>query len=181
MFKLTRWEKIYYPTYRAVVRFYDFFRYDIHQGVGNLIRWFPVIWRDRDYDEHYLFAVMKKKLRQMAKCQKIGPTMSGEETAKKMNICVNLLDRLMKSDYDVEALRKVEEKWGELIDISSPNPDNRGYYEFKMKYENVKTPKDEEESRKMSRRETKLGDARQQYDKDYLFDIIKKHIFGWWN
>jgi hypothetical protein len=33
------------------------------QGVKNIAYWFPVIWKDRDWDGHYIYEVMKHKLR----------------------------------------------------------------------------------------------------------------------
>jgi hypothetical protein len=34
----------------------------IKQGVKNLIYWFPIIWKDRNWDSHYIFEIMKHKL-----------------------------------------------------------------------------------------------------------------------
>lgn len=37
------------------------------RGIKNLIRWFPVIWQDRDWDRGYLYILMETKLNQMQK------------------------------------------------------------------------------------------------------------------
>ena len=31
-------------------------------GVKNIIYWFPIIWKDRNWDSHYIFELMKHKL-----------------------------------------------------------------------------------------------------------------------
>ena len=40
---------------------------DLYQGIKNLVRWFPIIWRDRDWDDHYIFEVLKFKLKNQSK------------------------------------------------------------------------------------------------------------------
>ena len=43
--------------------------YDLRYGVENLVRWFPVIWQDRDWDGAYLARIISKKAGQMAHLQ----------------------------------------------------------------------------------------------------------------
>ena len=31
-------------------------------GIKNLIKWFPIIWKDRDWDYYYIMEIYKKKL-----------------------------------------------------------------------------------------------------------------------
>ena len=31
-------------------------------GVKNIIYWFPIIWKDRNWDSHYIFEIIKHKL-----------------------------------------------------------------------------------------------------------------------
>jgi len=35
---------------------------DFAKGVKNLVRWFPTIWRDRDWDDHFIWVLLEKKL-----------------------------------------------------------------------------------------------------------------------
>jgi hypothetical protein len=35
---------------------------DLILGIKNLIRWFPIVWNDRDWDFHYMMLFIKKKL-----------------------------------------------------------------------------------------------------------------------
>ena len=35
---------------------------DIKQGFKNLWKWLPVIWKDRDWDTHFIYELLKKKL-----------------------------------------------------------------------------------------------------------------------
>jgi len=48
---------------------YTYLRYDIPYGVRNLVRWFPIIWQDRDWDGAYLARIIAKKAGQLAHLQ----------------------------------------------------------------------------------------------------------------
>ena len=57
-------------TFDKVIRWikYDakYLHLDIIRGVKNLIRWFPTIWKDRDYDHFYIYEVLRVKLEKQA-------------------------------------------------------------------------------------------------------------------
>ncbi len=36
---------------------------DLKQGFINLKRWFPIIWKDRDWDDDYIFVLLEEKLK----------------------------------------------------------------------------------------------------------------------
>lgn len=87
--------------FKAKVRnTWDFFRYDIHQGIGNLITWFPIIWQDRDWDWEYLATMMEKKLRHMYELEtRYGYHTTSKRDARNQLICATLLKRLMDDNY----------------------------------------------------------------------------------
>ena len=35
-------------------------------GIKNICKWFPVIWKDRDWDDSFLFEIIKFKISKMA-------------------------------------------------------------------------------------------------------------------
>jgi hypothetical protein len=43
-----------------------YYHKDFKNGIVNLWKWFPVIWKDRDWDDHYIFEVLKFKLNKQA-------------------------------------------------------------------------------------------------------------------
>lgn len=47
---------------RVLRRIRDFFRYDIHQGLRNLVLFFPVIWRWRGWSFDYDYAVFMRSI-----------------------------------------------------------------------------------------------------------------------
>lgn len=74
--------------------------YKIWYGIRNLIIWSPVIWKDRQWDQSFLYAIMKKKIFLMAKnFEKFDHHEGKDKYVKRLCICYNLLDRLEKDDY----------------------------------------------------------------------------------
>jgi hypothetical protein len=111
---------------------------DIITGIGNVIRWVPVIWFDKDYDWAYLAKIMEYKLRRMsANFIKYGHHVGSKKDAKHMLICAELLRRLHEDKYfDCVYITKVT---------------------------------------------VHKADKIAQYDQEYLFKLLSKHLRSWWN
>lgn len=76
---------------------------EIKWGVQNLIYWFPVIWKDRNWDGHYIFEVMKHKL--VTQANYIGRRdfhTRAQQDARNMRICVKLIQKIQDDDYNLE-------------------------------------------------------------------------------
>ena len=73
------------------------------QGVKNLIKWFPVIWRNRDWDHTFIYDILMFKLEQQAKY--IGGKdrhLSAKRDAEIMLLCTKLIDLSSNEFYDME-------------------------------------------------------------------------------
>jgi len=73
------------------------------KGVKNLIRWFPIIWKDRDWDHTYIFEILKFKLKNQS--EYIGKNdnhVSAKYDAEKMMLCVRLIERIQDEYYGCE-------------------------------------------------------------------------------
>ncbi len=84
-------DKLWYP----VKRFY--------RSVRNVIRWFPVIWKDRDWDDWYILEILKFKIKNQA--EYIGGRdfhTRAKRDAEIMMVCVRLLERIQEEYYDME-------------------------------------------------------------------------------
>lgn len=95
-------------------------------GVKNLIKWFPIVWKDRDWDGHYIFEIMKFKIKKQS--EYIGGRnihTRAKRDAEIMMTCVRLMDKVQQEYYATE-----------YIDYQKSNLDfvpipNTGYYELK--------------------------------------------------
>jgi hypothetical protein len=71
--------------------------------IYNLYRWLPIIWNDQDWDDHYIFEILKFKLKNQA--EYIGyhdRHMSAKRDAEIMMLCVRLMDKVQHEYYGRE-------------------------------------------------------------------------------
>ena len=87
LYRWVRWELPYQHRY-------------IKYGVKNLYKWFWIIWKDRDWDHHYIFQVLKLKLEKQADyLAENGFHNNAQRDAELMMTCVRLIDKLQNEYY----------------------------------------------------------------------------------
>jgi hypothetical protein len=148
--------------------------YDVKYGIKNLIRWFPVIWGDRDWDFAYMFALLEKKFEHYEKewssdaCFVVG----SEKQVKRFKICKELCRRL-KDDwyYHENTFMFHDKKWGDLEFTDSPRCITRT---------NIKSKEDDDLEATESLRLFKIENARKDADVELLQMYIRKYWKTWW-
>lgn len=97
--KISVWRKIYlWWKFEA-----QYYHKDFINGINNIWYWFPIIWKDRNWDSHYIFEVIKHKLNSQS--QYIGSNNGhtrAQQDAHRMNICTKLIQKLQDDDYQLE-------------------------------------------------------------------------------
>ena len=76
---------------------------EFKRGIKNLIYWFPIIWRDRNWDSHYIFEILKHKLKAQSKY--IGDRdihTQSKRDAEVMMTCVRLMEKVQDEFYSSE-------------------------------------------------------------------------------
>ena len=69
-------------------------------GIQNLIKYFNVIWNDRDWDFNYFFYLLKKKLQCMEDyTRRYGNHEDSEQDADNIKKCIELINKLIEDDY----------------------------------------------------------------------------------
>ena len=129
--------------------------YDVIQGIPNLIRWFPVVWKDRDWDHVYIYDVLRFKLKNTEKCIRNGLHVDADKEANRIKTCVNLLDRLRNDVYQDMIYRD----WDNNIDMNNRTKEESA--DFRRRYQHE--------------------DYMIEQDIDMLFNIMKKHMQKWWD
>jgi len=101
--------------------------YNIKRGIKNLIRWFPIIWNDRDFDNYYIEVMMYEKLRNTYNFFVSENSITNwdvpeqSKSLQALKICVTILERKQNEYYimvasnldnirEVENIRKCEER-----------------------------------------------------------------------
>ena len=78
----------------------------------NLIKWFPTIWNDRDWDGHYILKILQKKIEFQRKELVSANRHTRIETDNRdMTIVLNLIERVREEYYGVEYLDYRETKF----------------------------------------------------------------------
>lgn len=73
---------------------------EIIQGIKNLIYWLPIIWRDRDWDNTYIYKILNAKIEKQAKyINKHGHHLNAKRDAEVMMICGKLMKRVSEEYY----------------------------------------------------------------------------------
>ena len=164
-----------------IQRILDFPR-KVKYGIINLIRWFPVIWKDRNWDHYFIYEVLHFKLSQTEKyLRKYGHHLNAERDAYNIQVCVNLLKRLMDDDYGEMVFKPHDKKWGKAKFNWDDCEDKPGYCSLRIERPDVKTEEDKIQERKEFRLLSKHEEQLKQQDLDYLFKMMRKHIQSWWD
>jgi len=158
---------------------------DFYRRIKNVLRWLPIIWKDRDWDDSYITEILIKKLEFTRDFYLSGKAYSAEAD-KVADEIKEAIDRLhMTRDswefYEDLAIEQLEQKWGKTTFEFVPLEDRPGLTEMKSKTEKVSTEEEEEQYRKEFRKT--LDAARKQYmkDKKDAYKFIAKNIDKWWD
>jgi hypothetical protein len=169
------------------------------RGVQKLCYWFPIIWKDRDWDGHYIYEVLKHKLKAQAKY--IGDRdfhTRAQQDARRMRICVKLIEKIQDDFYQLEYADYAKDKhWFE------PCKDKEGFSEWKsenvwetyneyfkkypliykrvingeriFEFDNVVDVKNKQ------RIAMNIAHINQDRARKLLFNIMQENIEGWWD
>jgi hypothetical protein len=151
-------------------------------GVKNLWIWFPVIWSDRNWDHQFIYEVFKHKLHLTEQLiRNDGIHINHLRDAKRIKLCVDLLDRLINDEYHETAFKPHRKKWGKPKFNWLESKKHPDMTELKIIHPNVKTAEDEKKQSKQFRVCAKNESNLREQDLDLLFKIMRKHIQEWWD
>lgn len=155
---------------------------DFKIGIENLIRWFPIIWNDRDWDHAYIFYVLKQKIQFTSQYNKKRKHYIGvEREIELMDLSVKLIDRVLNGYYEDLAHDEMEKKYGlykewEFIPIEG-KPDLTQLI-IEREKEHL-YPKEEVDND--FRILLDIAYKKQTKAKKLLFKILDEHILHWWD
>lgn len=159
--------------------------------IKNLVRWFPIIWKDQDWDDWYIFEILKFKLKNQA--EYIGyhdRHMSAKRDAEIMMLCVRLIEKVQSEYYGLEYqdYHKSELK---LVDSKThPGTYKMDFVELSENFDEYfkKYPRIYKKCTKFPfHRTDKFGIAfnmatlNEERAFNLLFKILKENIRRWWD
>jgi len=146
------------------------------QNINNLIYWFPVIWKDRQWDNYYFLEIMRKKLIIMEKFYRSpkAHSMDSKKDADNILTAIKTLDRMISESYLTESLQEFDEMY----------PD----YDWEMKFIPIEGTDLEEWTDSMTPVQTLLyrkcsdrAHKNEEEDYDFLFKHLRDHVQDWWD
>jgi hypothetical protein len=170
---------------------YQYYPRNFIVGVGNLIKWAPVIWKDRDWDHTFFFDILKFKITNMAKVQGSRmPYKGSERNVEIMNTIVRLIDKFQTEHYLDEYFDYVDEKiWFEKIGgsdsfemKSETTRDNLD--EYFMKYPLLKNRATKHSYYRKNPSAASLGISmgvvQHERAKRLIFELLNRNVEKWW-
>jgi hypothetical protein len=174
-----------------------YYHKDFINGVKNLIRWFPIIWKDRDWDDSFIFNLLSQKLKNQATyIGKRDYHTLAKRDAEIMMTCVRLVEKVKMEDYGLEYMDYQETDW-EFIDCA----DKPGYSELKfnevsenldeyfkkyprqykkvLKGEINRFKRDGDKDKKLIAME--IAHENHERARKLLFNILERNIERWWD
>jgi len=150
----------------------------------NVLRWLPVIWRDRDWDMHYFNEILIKKLehkRDFFLSDRVHVSRA-KETAKQIQTAINMLHQTRDSweFYECPAMKELDAKWGEGVTRFVPI-EGTDLYEMFTDHDGVKTPEDEKQYREEFRAGMIKAEKQYKKDKQEAYKYLANHIDYWWD
>lgn len=197
-------EKYFFDPYFSVKNWIrEFFNF-----IVKLINWIPVLWKDRDWDDYYIFEILKFKIKQ----QRDYLVSNNRHTNIPhdnywMTVCLNLIDRIQTQYYELEHCDYEETKFNfvETDEVSDFN--NEKLYTMDINYlrdDSIdyinKYPLDREKTIKWAKKYLKrdfsdyktddeikhslvifMSKNRHEKAINLLFKILSQKIEGWWD
>jgi hypothetical protein len=128
---------------------------NLTRGVRNIISWWSIIWKDRNWDYWYLLKIMDNKLKNMSEHLKNGYNENWEDIVFQINHVREIINRILKDDYteDIYGFLDQKNKNQELTDLTE--------YEYSLAIQ--------------------YQIKQEQEDMEYAFAYMTKFIQGWWD
>jgi hypothetical protein len=169
-------DKLVWKIERWVRYEFLYFHKTLYNGIKNLIIWFPIIFKDRNWDHFYMYKLIQFKLKMMSKYNsKYGNHVGDERNVERMNTCIKLIDKIINdTPYHSE--------YQEYYDYDIKNPERLSEY-FK------KYPNDYKRCTKRYKKYKNndfitaiiMAAIREEKANKILFTILERNLQGWWN
>lgn len=172
---------------------------DIIAGIKKLWYWLPIIWKDRDWDSHYIYEILKHKLKAQAKyISDRDRHTRAQQDAGRMRICVKLIEKCQDNYYTLEHMDYAEDRhWFEPCKDGSGNSTWESenvweryddyikkyplIYKKVMKGEGLFTLDGKDENEIKSAIAMNIAHINQDRAKKLLFKIMQENIEKWWD
>lgn len=169
------------------------FHKDVVQGFSNLRKWLPIVWKDRDWDHHYIFESLKFKIKNTADYfEKRKKFVGWENEVRYMRICEKLIVKITDDYYQSEYFdyydfdtnfEPVENEDTFRVKTKTTRDDLNSYISKYPRTKKIvlKNPKYKSYISSRSGISLSIGIERHIKAKKLLFKILEQRIEYWWD
>ena len=158
---------------------------------NNLIKWFPTIWYDRDWDGHFILKILQKKIEfQRKELVNANRHTRIESDNRDMTLALNLLERVKEEYYNLECM----DYWDNDMTFNDV-PDNpelksidfeekwENYDEFLTKYPSsvrgvIKEHGDQDDKKRLC---LMVSHYNHKKANKLLFRVLEERLAFWWD
>lgn len=169
---------------------------EFKRGIKSIWYWLPIIWKDRNWDSHYIFEIMKHKLKAQSKY--IGERdihTRAKRDAEVMMTCVRLMEKVQDEFYSSEYMDYHQTKnWFEPVE-GQPGYSTwesreleENFDDYFKKYplihkrvlngEGIFTPENKNDKQRIA---MNIGHINHDRARKLLFKLMEENIEGWWD
>lgn len=157
--------------------------------IKNVFRWLPTIWKDEDYDSHFITEILIKKLEHTRDFFLSDRThiAEAEKVAEEIQEAIDRLHMTRDSweFYENPAIEQLDKKWGKTafqhIPYQYAEDGSVLSYQIIMVTEKVKTDMDKKQYHKEFKEALKCARAHYIKDKKEAYQFVAKNIGKWWD
>ena len=159
-------------------------------GIKNIFRWMPTLYKDKDWDEWYIYSILQKKIEfQRKEIIYANRHMQVDRDNRDMTIVLNLIERVKEEHYGSEYLDYSESKFRfELVerdrDLYSIEEDviSETYDDYLKKYPSS-VRKVLKERPDLNKKDLCFWVAKHNGEKahDLLHRVLKERMKLWWD
>ena len=157
----------------------------LSMSIKNVIRWLPVIWRDKDWDESFIYKILQFKLKNQAEYIATRDWhIRAKRDAEIMMTCVRLIDKINEEYYGMEYFEYYDYDMdfgvGSRMEFKSTRDDLDTYYaKYPLTFKKIVAQYGD--ARDRSSTALLMGDDRQRKARKLLFKILDENIETWWD
>ena len=157
-----------------------FFRSLIH-SIHSLIYWFPVIWRDKDWDDDFFFDILIHKLSSMERYFRTADIVVDSEVyADEILAALQKLQAVRYQLNEDAAFELHEQKWGEAVWHFAPT-ERPDFSELIITYPNAKTLEENELASRELADAANISSMDDEVTLQEAFDLIAENVQKWWD
>lgn len=159
-------------------------------GCKNIIKWAPTLFKDKDWDEWYIFTILQKKIEfQRKEIIYANRHIGVDQDNRDMTITLNLIERVKEEYYNTEYLDYEESEFrfepvedNENLHSLEVDVLSERYDEFLKKYQSS-VRKVLKEKPDLNKKDLCFYVSKYNQEKAHnlLFRILKERMRGWWD